>query len=268
MFDVRLGMQYLRARYYDPATGRFNQFDKFEGGFEEPLSLHKYLYAGANPISNNDPSGQFFGSLVETLVVAGIWAANFAVRVYPAVRIGLAIWTAVSAVKILYKGFSQGWDKVSALEYIELGALLLSLGTVKPAGKLARIFVANVFVRAVLRIPVGPALREFNEAKLFVGQFAKLRLKTWAEVLKDGKVGGFFGKFGPEISYYRFYDLRDAKTLIHEYIHYRHWRIMGSPKGAAWDAFKARVDAIEYGSGPSRGIFEKIANLVMELCER
>jgi hypothetical protein len=48
----------LRARYYDPATGRFNRLDPFFGNLNDPQSLHKYLYTHADPISNFDPSGQ------------------------------------------------------------------------------------------------------------------------------------------------------------------------------------------------------------------
>ena len=53
------GMQYLRARYYDPSNGRFNRLDPFAGNASDPQSLHKYLYAHANPVMNVDPSGLF-----------------------------------------------------------------------------------------------------------------------------------------------------------------------------------------------------------------
>jgi len=56
-FDQRLQMQYLRARYYDLATGRFNRVDPFFGNLRDPLSLHKYLYVHGDPISGTDPSG-------------------------------------------------------------------------------------------------------------------------------------------------------------------------------------------------------------------
>ena len=52
--------QYLRARYYDPATGRFNRLDPFAGNNQDPQSLHKYLYAHANPVMGVDPSGREF----------------------------------------------------------------------------------------------------------------------------------------------------------------------------------------------------------------
>ncbi len=56
-FDPDLGMYYLRARYYQPQTGRFWTMDTFQGDQEDTLSLHKYLYCEANPIDGIDPTG-------------------------------------------------------------------------------------------------------------------------------------------------------------------------------------------------------------------
>ena len=69
----RNGTQYLRARYYDPATGRFNRLDPFAGNNSDPQSLHKYLYAHANPVMNVDPSGLF--SITATLSSIDIGSA-------------------------------------------------------------------------------------------------------------------------------------------------------------------------------------------------
>ena len=56
------------ARYLNVDTGRFVTMDTFEGNNEDPLSLHKYLYAQDNPVNGSDPSGQFdVGSTVATL---------------------------------------------------------------------------------------------------------------------------------------------------------------------------------------------------------
>jgi RHS repeat-associated protein len=59
-FDVDLGLYYLRARHMNPETGRFHTLDTFEGWRDEPLSLHKYMYAHANPVMGIDPSGNCF----------------------------------------------------------------------------------------------------------------------------------------------------------------------------------------------------------------
>jgi RHS repeat-associated protein len=66
-FDADLGFQYLRARYLSSANGRFITMDSFEGTSADPRSLHKYLYAEANPANNVDPSGLFV-SLAETSI--------------------------------------------------------------------------------------------------------------------------------------------------------------------------------------------------------
>ena len=48
--DLDLSLYFLRARYMDQDNGRFWSMDGFEGLKQEPTSLHKYLYATANPI--------------------------------------------------------------------------------------------------------------------------------------------------------------------------------------------------------------------------
>jgi RHS repeat-associated protein len=58
-FDPNLGMQYLRARYYNMRTGRFASVDPFEGYQELPISRHRYIYGNGNPTSFSDPSGRF-----------------------------------------------------------------------------------------------------------------------------------------------------------------------------------------------------------------
>ncbi len=49
-----------QARYLNPSTGRFWTMDTYEGNNSDPLSLHKYLYAHADPINGIDPSGHSF----------------------------------------------------------------------------------------------------------------------------------------------------------------------------------------------------------------
>jgi len=52
-----IGFYYLRARYMNPGNGRFTQTDPYEGAPLDPISLHKYAYANAEPVVNRDPSG-------------------------------------------------------------------------------------------------------------------------------------------------------------------------------------------------------------------
>src|SRR5262249_41617547 len=54
--DAESGLYYLRARYYDPATGQFLSRDPLVSLTQAP-----YGYAGENPVNLTDPSGLFFG---------------------------------------------------------------------------------------------------------------------------------------------------------------------------------------------------------------
>lgn len=75
------GQQYLRARFYDPTTGRFNRLDPYAGSTSDPLSLHKYLYAHGNPVMGVDPSGKF--TIIELQLADSI--RNFIAAMYEGV---------------------------------------------------------------------------------------------------------------------------------------------------------------------------------------
>ena len=47
-----------RARWYSPTIGRFTSVDPWSGNTNNPISLHRYLYGNASPITFSDPSGQ------------------------------------------------------------------------------------------------------------------------------------------------------------------------------------------------------------------
>jgi RHS repeat-associated protein len=64
-YDADLGLYYNRARYLNTDSGRFWSMDSYQGGRGDPMSLHKYLYASANPMMFRDPSGHF--SMVEIM---------------------------------------------------------------------------------------------------------------------------------------------------------------------------------------------------------
>ena len=57
-YDSDLGLYYLRARYYNPLTGRFMSRDPKDGKPFDPKTLHRYLYAGGDPINAKDPTGR------------------------------------------------------------------------------------------------------------------------------------------------------------------------------------------------------------------
>jgi RHS repeat-associated protein len=60
-WDQDAQLLYLRARWYDPRTGRFISADPFEGKQRDPRSLNRYAYAHNDPLHNTDPTGLFAG---------------------------------------------------------------------------------------------------------------------------------------------------------------------------------------------------------------
>jgi RHS repeat-associated protein len=67
------------GRQSTTATGEFIEADPPGfGSNQDPISLHKYLYAGGDPVNNYDPSGH---DLTELLAVMGEYAAEFATQV-------------------------------------------------------------------------------------------------------------------------------------------------------------------------------------------
>lgn len=56
-YDFNARFYYNRARWLDPAVGRFISSDSFDGIAEDPTSLHKYLYVAGHPLDATDPTG-------------------------------------------------------------------------------------------------------------------------------------------------------------------------------------------------------------------
>lgn len=77
-FDADLGMCYLRARYYNPLTGRFISRDPEDGVNTDPATLHKYVYANGDPMNHVDPSGR--SVLIGTLAIDSIDTVKDAVE--------------------------------------------------------------------------------------------------------------------------------------------------------------------------------------------
>lgn len=61
--DKETGEIYLRARYYQPAVGRFLTRDTYTGEEEDMLSLHLYTYCKNDGVNAWDPSGHYIDTL-------------------------------------------------------------------------------------------------------------------------------------------------------------------------------------------------------------
>ena len=77
-FDATTGLYHLRARDYDPATGRFISMDEHPGSQRIPLSLNKYLYGNADPVNTIDPSGYMAGVAAAVNTLSSVSLINVA----------------------------------------------------------------------------------------------------------------------------------------------------------------------------------------------
>lgn len=88
--DSETGQYYLRARQYDSYIARFTSRDIIDGRFAEPLTLHKYLYCGNDPINYVDPEGLW----TIHVMLSGMLSAGFSL---------------MGQAGIVYDGENWGW---------------------------------------------------------------------------------------------------------------------------------------------------------------
>jgi RHS repeat-associated protein/uncharacterized repeat protein (TIGR01451 family) len=109
-FDSDLGLYYLRARYYNPATGRFLGRDPAPGDVTAPETFHKYSYAGNNPANFVDPTG------LEAEEEASL-LTRISVQAIPAIEIGLRVACILNGISDAFAVFELFQSK----EYVDAG---------------------------------------------------------------------------------------------------------------------------------------------------
>jgi RHS repeat-associated protein len=121
-WDANVGLDYLRARYYDPATGRFVSPDPLQGQAAGPRAFNLYVYASNNPVNRIDPLGtqDSLSSIGVAIGVAGILAS-------------LGTGAYVTSTTLYYLGLNAG----NFLTKPDAGLIGFSV-TVSPAGIINR----------------------------------------------------------------------------------------------------------------------------------
>lgn len=95
-WDSDLGLYYLRARYYNPLSGRFVSRDPENGIPSDPGTLHKYNYAGGDPINLSDPTGRAQAKAQAAGGSAGIEYGALVLQALQATSAVVAASTAIS----------------------------------------------------------------------------------------------------------------------------------------------------------------------------
>jgi RHS repeat-associated protein len=88
-FDPETQVHYQRARWYNPASGRFLQRDSVMGDVGNPGSLNRYAYGLNNPMAYKDPTGHFPSAADEDSPFPP-WMVNAAAAAGSAGAVGLA----------------------------------------------------------------------------------------------------------------------------------------------------------------------------------
>ena len=108
--DLNVGWQHHRARWMDPAVGRFVRMDPWEGSRFEPATLHRYLYVAGDPVGKVDPSGLEFNLPTVTAMIGTI--GTLATRSFGAIMRGLQTVRAFSWNNRVFARISRAyWRK-------------------------------------------------------------------------------------------------------------------------------------------------------------
>jgi RHS repeat-associated protein len=116
--NPELAGKYHRARWMDPTTGGFAGLDPFGGNVFEPATLHKYVYAQANPANMSDPTGMFSVAAQVTVALVlvipamaslGLGGINFLTRV----AVPLNVRTRVVIID------DTGWDDATVFAALD-----------------------------------------------------------------------------------------------------------------------------------------------------
>lgn len=120
-YDPDLGLYYLRVRDYNPQTGRFLSRDTEDGTPLNPRSLHKYLYAGGDPVNLWDPSGRFvIGEYEELSGTDGVQAHHIIEQRFAPALNGFVCGISVLLTRAEHQVFTNLWR---AIPYGPVGQL-------------------------------------------------------------------------------------------------------------------------------------------------
>jgi RHS repeat-associated protein len=133
--DAETGLQYLRARYYDPSTAEFLTVDP-----QVRSTLSAYGYTAGDPLNQVDPTGQFWGLLAAAAgeLAATVTLPELIVVAVVAVVVVAAIWYTASVINDDINTWSDSWgssDSYSSSNSYDSNPGILQAKKSKSSGK-------------------------------------------------------------------------------------------------------------------------------------
>lgn len=129
--EATSGLYDLRARWMDPGQGRFLSMDPFAGSPLVPVSLHRYLYANANPVRFVDPTGLFS--------VAGAAIAGAVIGIVSTIAVNFVLGRQTTILDIVKAGVAGAILGPLSLAYPLAGAGLAVFGVFSSLGLTASV---------------------------------------------------------------------------------------------------------------------------------
>jgi RHS repeat-associated protein len=132
-YNDSTGYYHFGARNYDPQTGRFLAADTQVPDPMNPKSLHRYAFAGGNPIRNIDPSGHaWYDFLIAAFVI--LVAIVITIVTFGALAgVGVMLFTVGAGLIAAAVALSQGLNPLSE-EFWQAVVTGMVLGAVIGAG--------------------------------------------------------------------------------------------------------------------------------------
>jgi RHS repeat-associated protein len=194
--DADTGLVYLRARWYDPANGRFLSGDPHPGAKAIPLTLNDYSFANGEPVNRRDPSGKFsMGDIAAGAAISGIlnvgfnWSAGQTLE-----KMGTNFLVGVAEGVVLGGVFSVGAKLISLGRFAKFTPALENLAILKRFNISGTLFPGRALLSSQMTIQVegetvllaSNALKSSGALKHFVeilGRSPTAGQTTLAEVL-------------------------------------------------------------------------------------
>jgi RHS repeat-associated protein len=178
--DEETGLAYFRARYYDPALGRYLSPDTEVPVYSDAQSFNRYAYARNNPIVHFDPTGKSW--LSKAWKRFGHWLSETSKRLQHIKLIGGLLNLGFVATI----GLATGGLGLAAWGSVDLKGMLRSVST---AGLIAGAAVLSIFTGGI----ASPLLQiAANGAVGFASgtAIAAINGASFADALRIGLVSG------------------------------------------------------------------------------